>query len=223
MLKQLKVMFELQNKLNNNTNGIDWRTGVTKDGKKINWYRCIYMESAEFIDSFQWKHWKNINCEPDIKNAKVELIDIWHFILSEMLLDGLIDSKTDALYNYVIVPTYERATPYEHQDDIFSIMELIINEATKPKPKIHMIAKNFFTACAQLELSFNDLYKGYVGKNVLNQFRQDNGYKEGTYKKLWNGKEDNVIMMELLNKAPSTTPEKLYEKLNKKYLSLKTV
>lgn len=223
MLKQLKTMIKLQEKLNNNTNGVDWKTGITKDGKVINWYRCIYMESAEFIDSFQWKHWKNINSEPDLNNARVELIDIWHFILSEMLLGYKIETKIDSLYNYVIVPTYEKIKPYSHQDNIFTTMELIINEATKQNPKIHMIVKNFFIACAQLELSFNDLYKGYVGKNVLNQFRQDNGYKEGAYKKLWNGREDNVVMMEILNKAPSTTPEKLYEKLNKKYLSINIV
>jgi hypothetical protein len=39
------------------------------------------MEAAEAIDSFNWKHWKNIESEPDLDNAKVELVDIWHFIM----------------------------------------------------------------------------------------------------------------------------------------------
>ena len=42
--------------------------------------------------------------------------------------------------------------------------------------------------------------KLYIGKNCLNQFRQDNGYKEGHYIKVWNGKEDNVVMVEILEK-----------------------
>jgi hypothetical protein len=58
-----------------------------------------------------------------------------------------------------------------------------------------------------------------VAKNVLNRFRQDNGYKEGSYQKTWNGKEDNVVMLELLDeKMP--TPNELYEKLSSKYKAL---
>ena len=37
-------------------------------------------------------------------------------------------------------------------------------------------------------------------KNVLNKFRQDNGYKTGEYSKVWFGKEDNVHLEEILNK-----------------------
>ena len=37
-------------------------------------------------------------------------------------------------------------------------------------------------------LSPEQLYRHYVGKNVLNFFRQDHGYQEGTYVKLWQGR-----------------------------------
>lgn len=39
----------------------------------------------------------------------------------------------------------------------------------------------------------------YDVKNVLNSFRNNNGYKDGTYIKLWNGVEDNVIAMDIAN------------------------
>ena len=45
---------------------------------------------------------------------------------------------------------------------------------------------------------FNTLYRNYVGKNVLNLFRQENGYKDGTYKKIWNGEEDNEVLARLM-------------------------
>ena len=48
--------------------------------------------------------------------------------------------------------------------------------------------------------TFEKLFKFYVGKNVLNKFRQDNGYKTGEYSKVWFGKEDNVHLEEILNK-----------------------
>lgn len=45
----------------------------------------------------------------------------------------------------------------------------------------------------------NELYRQYVGKNVLNFFRQDHGYKDGTYHKIWNGREDNEHLVDVLN------------------------
>ena len=42
------------------------------------------------------------------------------------------------------------------------------------------------------------LYRMYVGKNVLNFFRQDHGYKEGSYIKIWDGREDNEHLSDLL-------------------------
>ena len=78
-------MFSLQRELNNKTNGDIWLNGVTKDGREICWHRCIYMEALEAIDSFNWKHWKDINNDPDWENLVVELIDLWHMIMSELI------------------------------------------------------------------------------------------------------------------------------------------
>jgi hypothetical protein len=41
---------ELQQKLNDATNGLIWTEGATKEGRQISWLRCIYMEAAEAID-----------------------------------------------------------------------------------------------------------------------------------------------------------------------------
>ena len=50
------------------------------------------------------------------------------------------------------------------------------------------------------DMDWNDLVSMYVGKNVLNRFRQANGYKEGTYIKIWNGEEDNVHLTNILTR-----------------------
>jgi len=63
----------------------------------------------------------------------------------------------------------------------------------------------------------NDLYRLYIGKNVLNQFRQDNGYKENTYIKTWNGDEDNVAMYEMMAKHENINSTVLYELLTVTY------
>ena len=36
---------------------------------------------------------------------------------------------------------------------------------------------------------------------MLNFFRQDHGYKEGSYRKRWAGREDNEHLMELLQQV----------------------
>jgi len=46
-----------------------------------------------------------------------------------------------------------------------------------------------------------------VGKNVLNFFRQDHGYKAGTYQKLWQGREDNEHLVEVLASLDMGAPD----------------
>ena len=69
-------------------------------------------------------------------------------------------------------------------------------------------------------VNLSKLFKIYVAKNVLNKFRQDNGYKDGTYKKIWNGREDNAVLNEILSQNISKIDE-IYTKLSDEYKKLK--
>lgn len=66
-----------------------------------------------------------------------------------------------------------------------------------------------------------DLVTLYKGKCVLNQFRQDNGYAEGSYQKMWilNSLkcEDNVVMFKLLVED-NVNIDNLYEELKNHYI-----
>ena len=69
-------------------------------------------------------------------------------------------------------------------------------------------------------LDFDALYAAYVGKNVLNFFRQDHGYKSGTYTKIWGGREDNEHLVEVLEGLscdPDEVPEAVYAALQARY------
>jgi len=71
-----------------------------------------------------------------------------------------------------------------------------------------------------MDMSFDELYQIYVGKNVLNMFRQDNGYKEGTYNKVWNGREDNEYLADImkeLNGDSQTFQDDVYAALSQNY------
>ena len=78
----------------------------------------------------------------------------------------------------------------------------------------------FMHIATQCELSAEELYRQYVGKNVLNFFRQDHGYKEGTYKKLWQEREDNEHLVEVLNQLDMNSEsysDDVYEGLRLRY------
>jgi len=57
-------------------------------------------------------------------------------------------------------------------------------------------------------------------KNSLNFFRQDHGYKDGTYLKVWNGREDNEYLVEIINRLDSTASDfkdQVYQALKEEY------
>ena len=75
----------------------------------------------------------------------------------------------------------------------------------------------FYQLMTSIDFTFADLYKWYIGKNVLNYFRQDHGYKDGSYIKVWQGREDNEYLADALNSLPDD--EKLADNV---YQFLKT-
>ncbi len=225
--QMLKSMFEMQQKLNDDTNGINWENGYNKYGKIISWKRCIYMECCELIDSFSWKHWKNINAKPNWQNIQIEVIDIWHFIMS-LAIEYYHNNKIgniDDIVSYILDNKSFKTFCKEpkHIDDteqmeIINQVERIIHITSGVyKNPFEMIISEFFTIAYDCGLNIESLYTVYIGKNVLNIFRQDHGYKEGTYKKVWKDVEDNVIMNKIIDKNSSISPEELYKQLEEEY------
>lgn len=220
---KLEEMFLLQKELNDSTNGNNWELGVNKFGKEINWLRCIHMEVAELIDSTPWKHWKNINAEPDMNNIHVELVDIWHFLMSYVLQETNVPKAVSLVNTHCI---YEAADEIDvklmvKEAEKLSYLSLAIETGNMPSfSGIERFIDQFFRCCKISGLSFTWLQKLYIGKNCLNKFRQNNGYKEGTYIKEWNGQEDNVIMVSLLEKMEDVNFQTLYEQLDNNYKEL---
>ena len=223
-MDKILQMLELQQELNDATNGIGWENGMTKNGKPIDWKRCTYLECAELIESYPWKHWKNIDAKPDYANIKIEAVDIWHFIMSQGLEDyklgelGSIETlanNINALPNFLEFSGELKETFKDYYEQIAVVEELMKTIFCGGSTEKLMAA--FIDVAMQSGLNLDSLYKLYVGKNILNQFRQDHGYKEGTYLKMWDGKEDNVIMQDILDKNDDISPDGLYNALNEAY------
>lgn len=190
-------MLTLQDKCNR-TVDVDWIT------RGRNWGRALRQEAAEGIDSCPWKWWKK--GELDVANLEVELIDIFHFILS-MYIEG---KKTPADLMFAVEEGYAPgAIQFQQKDQydaeaIMQAVERMVRHSWLDTAADYVeVAKAWGFAWASLGKPLESLYNGYVVKNVLNIFRQDNGYKDGTYVKEWKrGKgeprvEDNVVAFEI--------------------------
>jgi len=216
--KLIREMVIMQQMMNVEVAGEEWEEGYTEDfNKEINWLRCLRMELSELIDSTPWKHWKSVNAESDIENIKIETIDTFHFLMS-LGLETFNISKTTFILNEVLSKhhcSFDFDTTFNHlktidiseklQSMTFDIANRIKDSKSTfiTESEFYLLSELFFDLLNQT-MKFDDLYKLYIGKNCLNSFRQNNGYKDGTYIKMWKvdkekeSCEDNVIMQEIL-------------------------
>ena len=172
-------------------------------------YRAMWVECAEMLDHFGWKWWKQQT--PDIDQVKLELVDIWHFALSELMRERAIDP---AVAEQLATVSVDNATDPE----AFRLAIETLAAACLSTRSIDLSA--FCAAMAALPMDYAELYALYIGKNMLNRFRQNNGYKSGEYRKLWQGREDNEHLIELLDElsdVPERLPERLYAGLEARY------
>ena len=64
----------------------------------LNYTRAMQQELAELVDSVPWKWWANYQ-EFDEQNARVEVVDLFHFLVSVAQVMGM--SAEDVYQAYV--------------------------------------------------------------------------------------------------------------------------
>ena len=194
-------MLEMQDAMNSRVNP-DWRQAGNE------WYRAIWTECAEMLDHYGWKWWKHQ--EPDLEQVQLELVDIMHFAMSDYLLQ---DADNGAVANRIET---ELSDP-RPGTDIRAAIE-VMAQTTIANQSMHF--SDFANIMALIEMNFEQLFRTYVGKNVLNFFRQDHGYKDGSYIKIWDGREDNEHLAELLGTLDSNSSafrDDVYQGLTSRY------
>ena len=195
----------------------DWRNSGYE------YYRAVWVECAEMLDHFGWKWWQRQ--QPDLEQVKLELVDIWHFGLSDLLRSGELNSAVVGVLDGASEPDIDgagQAGPSAWGSSIARAesVRLAIEDLARATLAAKAFAlPQFARVMAVLPLPYDELFRLYVGKNVLNRFRQDNGYKAGTYVKVWAGREDNEHLVELLDGLdnPDTVVTDLYRRLKARY------
>ncbi len=175
-IRTLQHMAELQD-LHNCEVDPNWREAG------FAYYRAVWVECAELLDHFGWKWWKHQSA--DLEQVRLEVVDIWHFGLSQLLIENRVDG----------VLAERMAAPMQADVDLRAAVEALALDSLSS----HSFDPDRFKAVMDaLAMSFADLARIYLGKNVLNRFRQRHGYKSGRYRKLWDGREDNQHLVELV-------------------------
>jgi len=214
-LQMLTTMAAMQAEHNEQVHP-DWQT------QGYEYYRAIWVECAELMDHFGWKWWKHQT--PDLDQARLELVDIWHFGLSELLRDGV--GLAEVLDGFADLPLQgsgnDEASATASAADAAAFRAAVEDLAGATLASQRFVLAPFVAACTALPMSYRELFELYIGKNVLNRFRQSHGYKEGTYRKLWDGREDNEHLVEVLAAEDAGAPdivETILERLEARYAS----
>lgn len=183
--------------------------------------RAVVLEGGEAIEHHGWKWWKQQ--EPNMDQVRMELVDIWHFMLSHILQEhnGDIEAATKSTCDIVNSGFQAEGLPFCGKvygyttTPLLRRFELIIGLAVARQISIPL----FFSALKDAGMSEEELVRAYVGKNTLNIFRQDYGYKDGSYIKIWDGREDNEWLTDFLQDLPISDdlPTQLYMRLHEKY------
>ena len=214
---QLQAMLELQEGMNSRVNA-DWVTANN------NWYRAIQVEGVEAIEHHGWKWWKKQEC--DMAQLRMELVDIWHFVLSAELQQqggniGLAKKNMVADLNL-----FQKSVQFDGkyfvlaQLSLLEKLDVLVGLAAAKRINLAL----FEALLADCNMDWLKLFKQYVGKNVLNVFRQDHGYKSGNYIKIWNGREDNEHLVEVLEAVELgsvSVRDELYSALEIRYQSVR--
>ena len=188
---RLGEMASRQDRLNREAIHPDWRHHKTP------FYRAIWMECAELLDHYGWKWWQAHRV--DFHAVRLEIVDIWHFLLSDIIIADSVEQVARRMMA-ISKPDYGMNMALFRD-----AVEELAHAALDREPRHHL--SPFMHVMNALPMTLDGLYKGYVGKSVLNAFRQAHGYKDGSYVKRWEGREDNHHLAEIvadLDPSPAT-------------------
>ena len=195
--------------------------------KKYDFWMAVLDETVEVLNSKHWKWWKNSDEMGNIdwNNIQVELIDLFHFILSLTIQNDMESVVFTQLINAEI--NKEEMFKNKIKDKSFFTdfwNNFLMAVQMKNLPLLAVYWVEFWYRAGG---SLNRLFLEYRLKAALNNIRQEYGYgKANTYQKLWvdieTGEkvEDNVIAWKLAKdlEINENLSEEITTRLRKYYL-----
>lgn len=221
-VEQVEKLLAMQDQLNSYIHP-EWKK------QNFDWDFAIIDECREIKEHLGWKWWKeNYQCgltEQNRKQVQLEVIDILHFVLSRVIADEWFEKD--------ILRWFNEGAPWAESTTMNEMVYCMLNEAVNHGVDIC----ECWTALAILSgLTTEQVIETYIQKFVLNKFRQDHGYKDGSYCKEWKFEqymgdvvllyfqEDNEVLADIVGmmqqEGQDTCDEQaLYKRLEELYNS----
>lgn len=178
---QFAVMLRMQDEMNTIVHP-QWKT------QNFAWHRAFWVEIGELVSHHGFKWWKKEAI--DLPQVQLEIVDGFHFGISALLVET--NSVEDAI-NHMI----DQLEGFCFSGaSILDAAEAVVLQVLTTKS---LPVREFTELLYAADMNFHELYRQYVGKNQLNRLRQAHGYKDGTYVKVWNGREDNEHLTEIMD------------------------
>ena len=215
-LEEIQTLLAMQDELNTYIHP-EWKT------QNFDWGFAIIDEVCEIREHLGWKWWKEgYQCgitEANRKQVQLEVIDILHFVLS-LALEARIGPERVRDW---ISQSYGSYTVTDMVMACTSMIFLVSCESAD-------YFEGWNDLAVSVDLTKEEVLETYIQKFVLNKFRQDHGYKDGTYYKTWKSeitiggatvpvyKEDNEVLADLIQSRKEyglevTNQEGLYNEL----------
>jgi len=124
---QLAAMFDMQAALNRRI-GVDTVNMPEDEQPKwvLNYCRALTQETAELVDSVPWKWWAKYQTY-DRQNARVEVVDLFHFLISLAQVLGLSAQDVHDLY------MKKNQVNFQRQENGYTVKNHSDNENVKLK------------------------------------------------------------------------------------------
>jgi len=118
MTDKLEELFRLQAELNKRI-GVEDFSGMSEEDQAkwiLNYCRAMTQELAELTDSVPWKWWAKYQ-KFDKQNARVEVVDLFHFLISLAQVLGM--SAEDVFQFY----TQKNKVNHQRQESGYSVKD----------------------------------------------------------------------------------------------------
>lgn len=201
IIDKLNEHIKIQDELNCFLVKEDWHNHITPFQIKM----AIISECGELVDSLNYKWWTKSELDED--NLKIEVIDIWHFLLTYYLYyvkHGLINKNDDILISNVIngyedVKRWLSRPNYNYiPDDILKMFRYMNDMITRDPNLMSFYYFGYLIFDVNMDLDkFDEMYKLKV---KLNKERKIKGYDKNPNVKYIDGIEDNKNLIKEVNK-----------------------
>lgn len=171
---QLAKLCKMQDELNTYIHP-DWKW------QGFDWETAVNDECLEILGHLGWKWWKD-NYKQGITEAnkpqiKLELIDLLHFVVSSRL-----ENSPEPEYGFldIVINTAFEPAHYGFYESVKILQQDALHYGITGDTVIFLSRLMHL-----LDMDAQEILETYTQKYVLNKFRQDHGYKDGSYVKEW--------------------------------------